>query len=160
MYLRDDNASAVLQLTGKRTPILKFPGKDERTERFGLVRQQGSIDGVVKGIRGIDETIHVTLVSEDQQITHIRTNKQTAKRLAHHFLEPVRLFGLGKWRRDSEGTWEMEEFHVQDFAPLDDTPLSGALRKIRSIPSEWTDDTYAELDELRRGPKGESHGGG
>jgi hypothetical protein len=158
MYLREDNASAAL-LGEDRSTILSFPGRQQAVERFGLVRQHGSLDGVVKRIGGIDQTIHITLVSEDQQISHIRTSQQTAKRLATHIFDPVRLFGLGKWRRDTEGSWTLEEFQVHDFAALDNTSLSGALDKIRAINTEWDDESYADLDELRHGPKGESNGG-
>lgn len=158
MFLRDDNATAVLK-EGKRTTVLKFPGREQPTERYGLVKQQGSIDGVLRKVGGIDQTIHIMLLAEDQQVSHIHTTQQTAKRLAQHMFDPVRLFGLGKWRRDSEGAWTLEEFRVQDFTTLDDTPLSDALSKIRAIKTGWDDESYAELDQLRHGLRGEDNGG-
>lgn len=158
-FLREDNTKAVLHEKGSRTAVLKFPGKDQPVEQFGAVRQQGSIDGLVRGVKGTDDTIHITLVSEDHPISRIHTNPETAKRLAKHWDEMVRLFGLGKWRRNSEGVWALEEFRVREFVALDNTPLSEALEKIRAVKSDWNDDSYIELGEIRHGPNGGDNGG-
>ena len=156
--LREDDATAVL-LRGRKTPVLRFPGREESAERFAAVREYGTLDGEVRWIGGIDETIHITLKSEDVTVSRIQTNKQMAKQLAPYLFELVRLVGQGKWRRDTEGEWQLEEFRVQGFEPLKDTPLSSALEKVRAVKTEWDEDSYAQLDEIRHGPKGGTNGG-
>lgn len=154
--LREDDAVGALK---NGATILAFPGRDEPREEFTSVKQQGFIDGVVTGVRGRDESIHITLQVEDKQVSGCYTNRAVAKRLAAKFLEPVRLFGKGKWRRDSDGNWTLEDFKVDDFEPLDDAPLSKALANLRAIPTEWGENAYSELDEIRHGPKDKRNGG-
>jgi hypothetical protein len=162
--LRADDAIGVLserKTTGTPTTavVVRFPGREEVHEQFPTIRQQGSIDGIVTGIRGRDETIHVTLQAEGQQISGCFTTKTIAKQLAAKFLEPVRLFGRGRWARDAEGTWSLVDFKIESFDGLVDVPLSTALADIRSIATEWVDDAYKELDEIRHGRKGKQNGG-
>ncbi len=154
--LREDNAVGSLK---NGVTILTFPGREEAREEFTSVKQQGFIDGVVTGVRGRDESIHITLQVEDRQVSGCYTNRAVAKRLAAKFLEPVRLFGKGKWHRDSDGNWALEDFKVENFEPLDDAPLSKALATLRAIPTEWDDDSYQELRVIRHGPEGKRNGG-
>jgi hypothetical protein len=162
--LRADNAVGVLIERRKgATPtsalVIRFPGREEVHEEFPAIRQQGSVDGIVTGIRGKDETIHVTLQAEGEQISGFVTNKTIAKQLATKLFEPVRLFGRGRWMRDAEGNWSLLDFRIESFDALADVPLSTALADIRAIASEWTDDAYKELDVIRHGRKGNQNGG-
>jgi hypothetical protein len=156
--LRADNGVGVLKDT-KSAIVIRFPGRDEVQEEFTAVRQHGSIDGVITGIRGKDETIHITLQSEGQQLSGIETNRTIAKQLGAKLFEPVRLFGRGRWARDADGNWSLITFKVESFEGLRDVPLSTALDELRSIPTEWTDESYGELGMIRHGPTGKRNGG-
>lgn len=131
----------------------KCAGRELVQEKFPSVRQQGSIDGIITGIRVRDATAHVTLQSEGQQISgcEIR-DRALAKQLAAKYLEPVRLFGRGKWTRDADGVWQLADFRVESFQALDDAPLGRALEELRAIPMEWGDDEYSLLTNERQGP--------
>lgn len=159
--LRDDNAVGVLRDTAPRGVIIRFPGREMAQEKFPSVRQHGSIDGIVTGIRGRDATAHVILQSEGQQISgcEIR-DRAMAKQLAAKYLEPVRLFGRGKWTRDADGAWQLEDFKVESFQALDDASLSKALEELRAIPLEWGDDEFDQLLKDRHGPAGGKRNGG
>ncbi len=158
--LRADNASGILKDDKPaRAVVVRFPGREEVIEDFPVIRQHGSIDGIVTGIRGKDETIHITLQSEGRQISGCQTNKTLAKQLGTKLFEPVRLFGRGKWTRDAEGSWCLADFRVESFESLDDTPLSDALASLRTINSNWDEDAYQELIAMRHGP-GEKRNGG
>jgi hypothetical protein len=155
--LRDDNASGVLQLK-KGAVILRFPGRLETEEKFASIRQQGSIDGIINRIGGRDETIHVGLEMDGKHVSACSTTRTIAKELRHLLFEPVRLFGRGRWSRDNDGNWTLEDFRIDSFQELNDAPLSDALRELRSIPAEWGDDAFSELNEIRKGPKGRRNG--
>jgi hypothetical protein len=157
--LRDDNAIGVLRDTGPRGIVIRFPGRELAEEKFASIRQQGSIDGIVTGIRGKDETIHITLQSEGQQISGCETTRTIAKQLAAKYLEPVRLFGRGSWSRDADGVWSLVKFKIESFEALQDVPLASALDALRAIPTEWGDDAYTELDKMRHGPGDKRNGG-
>jgi hypothetical protein len=155
--LRDDNAVGVLR-TGSAI-VLPFPGRNEAQEEFESVRQQGFVDGVVTGVRGRDETRHITLETADGQQSGFSTTRAIAKELARKYDEHVRLFGRGKWNRDKEGVWTLQEFKVEGFEELDDAPLSDVLAKLRSIATEWGDAAYEELSVIRHGTRGNGNGG-
>jgi hypothetical protein len=159
--LRDDDAIAVLRDKKKSGVIIRFPGREEAQEEFASVRQYGSIDGIVTWVGGTDETAHITLETEGQQVSRIFTTRPLAKALDPKLFEPVRLHGRGRWCRDSEGTWSLIDFKAESFEPLDDAPLSAVVSQLREIPSDWSDDAYGELGTIRHGPKsrGKRNGG-
>jgi hypothetical protein len=156
--LRADNANGVLRDVAPRGLVVRFPGRELVEEKF-TVRQQGSIDGIITGIRGRDTSIHITLQSEGQQISGCETTRAIAKQLGAKLFEPVRLFGRGRWSRDDDGAWTLEQFRIESFEALQDVPLTEALAVLRDIPTEWGDDAYTELIETRRGPGGRKNGG-
>ena len=138
--------------------IVKFAGRELTEEKFPSVHQHGAIDGTVTGIRGKDETIHITLNSEGRQVSGCETNRTIAKQLGAKLYEPVRLFGRGRWSRDADGVWILEYFKIESFECLEDVPLMTALAALRSIPTKWDDNAYSELDAMRHG-KGKRNGG-
>lgn len=149
--LREDNAVGALK---NRKLLLRFPGREETQEAFAAVRQQGSLDGIITGVRGRDQTAHITLQDGERQISGCWTNRTIAKQLGAKLWEPVRLFGRGRWRRDEEGIWTLVDFKVEGFEPLDDAPLSDALANLRRIPTQWDDNAYKDLTMIRRGGNG------
>jgi hypothetical protein len=158
--LREDNAVGFLREKRTSAVVLKFPGRLAPEERFAAVRQYGSIDGVINRIGGRDETIHVSLEMDGQQISGCYTTRAVAKELRHVLFDTtVRLFGRGKWNRDGDGNWSLEEFKIESFEPLKDAPLSQVLTELRSIPTHWTDESYDELRAIRHGPGDKRNGG-
>ena len=157
--LRDDNAIGILRSIAPHGIVIKFPGRETAEEKFASIRQQGSIDGIVTGIRGRDETIHITIQSEGQQISGCQTNRTIAKQLGAKLFEPVRLFGRGRWTRDSEGVWTLIDFKIESFEGLQDVPLTSALAALRAIPTEWDDKSYSEINTMRSGPESKRNGG-
>ena len=162
--LREDNAVGALQNghadgAGVSSVILPFPGREEAKEEFATVRQYGSFDGIVTGVSGKDATAHILLLAEGQQISGFYTTRAIAKQIGAKFDEAVRLFGRGRWRRDNEGSWVLINFKVEDWAPLDESSLSDALADLRSIPTDWTDSAFAELDAIRHGQPDVTNGG-
>ena len=155
--MREDNAAGHLR-EGKAI-VIKFPGKNEAEEKFPSVRQQGAIDGIVTRVGGADATAHVLLEAEGKQVTGCYTTREIAKQLGRKLYEAVRLFGRGRWSRDSEGVWALQSFKIESFEPLSDAPLSEALTDLRAIPAEWDDDAFSELQVIRQGPRGKRDGG-
>ena len=88
---------------------------------------------------------------EGEIIHKCNSNREVAKRLAPHlFGGTLRVHGFGKWNRDSFGNWVMERFNITDFTPLDDSNLSVAVAKMRSITTDLhsSDDPLKELGRL------------
>lgn len=159
-YLRDDNAVAALREGRKGAVVIRFPGREEAEEKFPSVRQHGAIDGRVIRVGGSDASQPIWLEAEGKQISGCFTTHTIAKQLAQKLYEPVRLFGRGRWSRDSDGVWSLMEFKIENFEPLEEASLTDALNALRAIPTEWTDESYAELDAFRHGPpRGKRNGG-
>jgi hypothetical protein len=157
--LREDNAVGFVQDKQSKAVIIRFPGREEAEEKFASVRQHGSIDGMVIRVGGADDTVPVWLEAEGKQITHCYTTRAIAKQIGAKLFETVRLFGRGRWSRDSEGTWTLVEFKIESFEPLQETSLSSALAEVRAIPAEWGEDALTELGMIRHGPGGKRNGG-
>jgi len=158
--LREDNATGSLSDKKQTAKILQFPGKLQAAEKFTAIKQQGSIDGVVNAIGGRDDTVHIRLLDHSgKQLSGCYTSRPIAKELAKLLFEPVRLFGRGRWNRDDDGNWALEDFRVESFEALNDAPLSDALTALRAIPTEWTDDAISELGMIRHGSGGKRNGG-
>jgi hypothetical protein len=157
--LREDNGIAILQHKKEKDILIRFPGREEIEEKFPSIREDGSIDGRLVRIGDIDETVHIALQLEDRQLTGCWTSPTIAKQLAPHFLEQVRLFGRGRWIRDSEGAWTLSDFKIERFEPLKDALLSAALAELRAVPVGWDQQSYDELSVIRHGPGAKRDGG-
>jgi hypothetical protein len=156
--LRADNGAGVLQETSG-AEIIRFPGVGD-IARYGTITQQCSVDGEVIRIGGTRKRVPIMLRSEDELIAECYTGRATAKNLATHLFEPVRLFGTGRFAREDDGAWKLEYFAVDSFTPLADEPLSKVLVALRAIPGgDWGEDALEQLRFIRHGPKGTEDGG-
>ena len=76
-----------------------------------------------------------------------------AKQLASYLYgQRVRIHGRGKWRRTPERVWELDNFDIKTFEPLDEAPLADVIETLRGIEgSEWNemDNPQEELKKLR-----------
>ena len=137
-----------------RRKIVEFP-KPQAME-YGSVVEESEVEGIVIRIGGKDETIHVHVLDGDKTHTCV-TTREKARELREYLLEfdkPLRLIGRGKWTRTANGTWDLTEFKIADYEPLNGEALEQVLERIRKIPgSGWDkiDDPLAELDKIRRG---------
>jgi hypothetical protein len=152
--LLEDNAAALLT-DPDRGKIIEFPGKNRLVkETYGPFNQQGSVDGTLVYIGGIDETAHADL-EEGTRIHHCTMNRELAKKLCPYLYGvTIRVFGVGRWHRTERGEWTMDKFTVADFKPLDESTFSDTIEGLRKIEGNaWkrVRDPLAELSQLRHG---------
>ena len=157
--LAEDNAAGfVYEDENISAEIIAFPGITRpRPVVYGPIKQEGSLDGILISVSGADETVHLQLKIALLKYTEIDTNRDTARRLAKHMYDPVRVYGVGRWLRDEEGSWVLKKFRVDSFSVLAPDDLSDAVEKMRSIEgSEWKemDDPLSELKALREKANG------
>jgi hypothetical protein len=154
--LRADNGKAIYRETSG-AEIIRFPGIEDAV-RYDSVTQQCAVDGEVIRIGGTGRNVPVMLRSENDLIGNCYTNRTTAKELATHLFEPVRLLGTGRFIRETHGGWKLDYFAISSFSPLSNEPLSSVIRALRAIPGgEWGEDALEHLQMLRH--EGESNGG-
>lgn len=147
--LRDDNATGALHEGTRKANLLFFPGCEERREASLVVRDHGTLAGVVVRIGGKDQTVHVHLEAEGAAYTKLECTRALGKQIAACLFEFVRVAGRGTWSRDSDGNWALDRFVIQSFERLDDAPLSEALEGVRALKLDWGPDAYGALRLLR-----------
>lgn len=152
--LAEDNATGfVYEDEDESAKIIAFPGVTRpKPTTFGPFNQEGSLDGILISVSGADQTVHLQLQNGEIKYTGIDTNRETARRLAKHMYEPVRVFGTGRWLRDQEGKWILKKFKVESYKALAADGLKDAIDQMREIEgSEWKDmdDPVGALKALR-----------
>ena len=143
---------------GESAQIIAFPGRDRpKPVRFGPFNQEGSLDGVLVSIGGVDRTISLQLQNGDIKYTGCETNREIARQLGRHLFEPVRIHGTGRWFREEDGAWTLRRFRVQRFEVLRREDLKEAVEQLRAVEgSGWRelDDPVAALEKIRKGESG------
>tara|TARA_R110000751_G_scaffold272764_1_gene373019 strand:+ start:44721 stop:45467 length:747 start_codon:yes stop_codon:yes gene_type:complete len=157
--LAEDNASGfVYEDEDQGAEVIVFPGVTRpRPMTCGPFNQEGSLDGILISVSGADQTVHLQLQNGDIKYTGIDTNRETARRLAKHMYEPVRVFGTGRWLRDQEGNWLLKKFRVDSYSILAANDLKDAIDQMRDIEgSDWKeiDDPIKALKALREKASG------
>jgi len=114
----------------------------------------GALQGKVIRVGGKQDTVSVELQDVDGFVYLCRATRDVARKLAREMFEPtVRVHGAGKWSRDDDGTWRIDDFQIARFEVLDDTTLAETIKELRTIPAPWKnfEDPHAELERLRNG---------
>lgn len=152
--LADDNATGFIYAgddPGEK--VVAFPGITRpKPVSYGPFNQEGTLDGTLVSIGGTDRTIHLQLQNGDIKFTGLYTDRETARRLAKHIFEPIRVSGTGRWLREEDGAWTLKSFKVQSFDVLQGSDLRDVIEELRKIEgSEWKDfdDPIATLKALR-----------
>lgn len=154
-YLREDGGSAILKFKGGAR-VIAFPGIKTPLSEEVVIHEWGTLDGVVIRVGGAEETVPVWLDGESGQRFKCNSSRAIAKELAAHlFGQAVRTSGNGKWRRNSEQVWEMEEFMIKNWEPLAGESLAEAVSAMRAVEgSGWDqlDDPQGEWRRVRGEP--------
>lgn len=151
--LANDNAIGTLSEVETGRVVLPFVGRNRpKPVVFPPFRENTSIDGQVVNIGGRDSTAHATLQDGDAFHVNVSMKRELARDLAKLLYgPPVRLFGNGRFERQSDGVWKMLDFRVDRFVVLDDKTIGEALEAVRSAPSNGLlkPDIYSKITQLR-----------
>ena len=154
--LREDNAIGdVVEPDGSK--VIEFPGRlKKQFEVIGPISEHGTLDGVPIGISGQNDSVRVHLRDLDGTVYFCEARMDVARRLRRHlFDDPVRVIGLGRWLRDTDGAWEMKTFRIHDFSLLNDNTLDEVIGRLREAhkKSDWAalEDPIGELESIRNG---------
>lgn len=143
--LRDDRGIAQFSRSRARTKVLSFPGIEEAPTKALTLKQVGTFQGQLVRVGGADATAHLQIIAGDNKESKFVADRKTAKRLATHIYDQIRVFGRGTWRRDDKGDWELLEFKVESFEVLNEAKLSEAVADLRKLAQLWPDDILDQL---------------
>lgn len=152
--LAKDGAVAVL-IAPSQSNVIEFPGRTRpKPVRYGPFREVGTLDGRIIRIGGRDETIPVWLKDGEVEYHCNVRGEEVARRLAPYYLNGViRVHGSGKWVREENGSWKLEQFDISDFEVLDESPMVDVVSKLRAVEgSTWheSEDALTDILGLRR----------
>jgi hypothetical protein len=148
-FLAEDGWTAELPLP-KGGEVIAFPGKLKVSKAIRTVNQHTSVQGRLVRIEGVGDQVKVGLDIDGDLTARISINASYARELAHCFHQHVRLSGEGKWTRDTDGRWFLENLKATAFEPLDDVPLAQTLNRLKEIlPSGAGEKIIRAVDELR-----------
>ena len=133
--------------------ILTFEGiKKKKPLTFGPFKQEGSLDGILISVTGADSTVHLQLQNGDLKYTNIDTDRATAKKIAQHLYDPLRLHGIGTWERNEDGNWNLKRFRLSGFDVLGTQDIRSAFHDLRKLSgSSWRelDDPILNAQKIR-----------
>jgi len=151
--LRRDNAKAVV-IDPVNKKVLEFRGRDlNRLVQYGPFSEPGTIDGELVMIGGIQShEVPVHLRNREGEVYNCYATHSIARELAPYlFGDYLRAEGRGRWIRQRNGDWHMEQFTIKSFSLLDKRTLKETIEDLRAIPAKWKelDDPYGELMKIR-----------
>lgn len=163
--LANDNATGRIFVEGEDSvapvELLAFPGRDRpKAQSYGPFTQEGNLDGILIAVGGKDETVPLRLQNGKSTYSNCDTTRTVARELAKHLFEPVRIYGTGRWMRETDNSWTLVRFRVHRFEVLEKTSLRDTVTALRAVQGgAWKTvaDPLAELADLRRDEDDELH---
>lgn len=151
--LLNDNAIGTLTEAATGRIVVPFVGRNRpKLLGFPPFRQDAAIDGQIVSIGGRDNTAHAILQDGDVYHANISMKRDLARQLAKLLYGPIiRLHGSGRFDRRPDGVWNMLDFRVDRFEPLDERSLSETVSALRDIAGNglMNADAYKALADLR-----------
>ncbi len=149
--LAEDGWTAELPLP-KGGELISFPGKVRASKAIRSVTQHTAIQGRLIRIEGAGDLVKIGLeIDGDLSAAGISLNATAAIELAHRFHQFVRLSGEGKWSRNTDGKWSLDNLKATSFEVLEDAPLDETLGKLKGLLGPGTaQEIVKNVEELRR----------
>jgi hypothetical protein len=153
--LVNDNAAATFTEVATGRVLVPFVGRDRpKPLTFPPFRENTSINGQIVRIGGRDDTAHATLQDGSTIHTGVNMKRELARELGKLLYGPmVRLHGNGKFERQADGVWKMDDFKVDRYEVLDERSLAETLTLVRTVPNNglMEPDRYHLVSSLRIG---------
>ena len=158
MLAKDGTSGFICEEIDNNAKIIDFPGINRtRMKTIGLIEQEDSLEGILVRVGGTGQLVHLQLQDGQNKQSNIEIDREMARQIAKHLFRPVRLFGKGRWLRNEEGKWVLQNFLVKDFKELEEGDLEELIKQLRaSKGSKWgeMDDPMSVLMMLRHDEKG------
>ena len=130
--------------------VIQFPGTSRNEKALKRVQQPTTIRGRLIRIEGSGDVVKIGLEIDGRLSARVSFPAASVQDLARHFHHHVSVTGDGRWKRDDDGQWSLEDLKAVSFEPLDDSPLSTVLDRLRNLmPAGEGTKIIKAVDELR-----------
>ena len=154
-FLGEDGIAEAQLLDSGSNVVHLFHGLAAVDDEIDRVYQEGTVDGVVTGLVGADDTMHLHLRSINaQDLKLVVRDEDLARDILSYFRKGIlRVSVQGHWLRSVDG-WhpEANRCTVRSFVPLDERPASEVFRELAEVPDNgWKamERPEAFWDEIR-----------
>lgn len=145
--LREDRTSATFS-DDQNTNVVQFPGKLEEGDHLYSIKDSASFAGELYHIAGTKDGVNARISTDSYGVVFCRTSRALGKELRDFLFENVRVMGRGTWTRLKNGKWEIHDFKIVDYAPVDTDGLRAAVNRIRDRDIDWPDDPLGLINEI------------
>lgn len=153
MLGEDNTKGYIFKDNDQSAKIIDFrDAVEERQATYGPFKQEGTLDGTLISVSGANKIVRIQLQDGDVKYTNIEIDRESARNLAKHMYEAVRVCGTGEWLRNPKGNWDMKKFRIDSFKVLEADDLRDVVKQMRSIEgSEWKkmDDPIDVWEKMR-----------
>lgn len=137
----DDRLPAKIK---SRSGVLLYLPSFEPAQFPLKVRDSGHVTGELSGIvrdgkSGVKARIRPL---DGGPLVYCTADEKIGREMGNYFLSYVRVYGTGWWIRDIDGNWSCESMQVESAQKLENVSISDAIRKIRSLEIDWSDDPF------------------
>ena len=130
--------------------VIQFPGTPKSDKGLKRVQQPTTIRGRLIRIEGAGDVVKVGLEIDGRLSARVSFPAASIQDLARHFHHYVSVTGDGRWKRADDGQWSLENLNAMSFEPLDDSPLTTVLDRLRVLmPHEEGVKIIKAVDEMR-----------
>lgn len=153
--MRKDGARGTIIDPGKNVLLTFAPSRTANDDaKEYILHDNGELDGVVVGIAGKDDTVHVRLQAHDGTVNSVTVRDMgLARELAGRFrLGTVRVHVHGTWKRRTDGVWEPNVVYADRIEDLDQSSAQDVFNALAAIPgNSWgaLDDADALWRKIR-----------
>lgn len=142
--LKDDGTSGRL-CNSEGENVIVFPGQGVVQSINLRVRDAANFVGELYHISGTQGDVKVRISTDTYGVVYCTTTRDIAKELGDFLFENVKVSGRGVWSRTVSGDWDISDFLITDFKPINKESLRTSIDKIRRLDIEWPEDTLGEI---------------
>ena len=147
--LATDGATGSL-LTPSGDRILHLASRKSAAEEVPVVKQSGTLDGVLTRVGGRGTIVPVHM-QQGEEIHQCEASRETARKMAPHIYgKPLRVTGNGTWERVALGNWKLRRFRIAEFHELGDGSFLEDFARLRKLGFEGWKQFDNPMEEIMR----------
>lgn len=154
--LKEDGTSGAF-FDKQNQNVVQFPGKRTDDSAIYRTRDAASFTGELYHISGNKDDVKARVNTDAYGVVFCTTTKEIGRSLRDFLFEKVKVSGRGTWARSSEGTWEVNDFTITDFMPVESGGLRESVERLRKIGIDWPDDPIGLIREIEENGGGQIH---
>ncbi|PCJ38638.1 MAG: hypothetical protein COA81_12630 [Alphaproteobacteria bacterium] len=145
--LKEDGTSGAF-FDDSNQNIIQFPGKRSEDVMEIRIRDAATFTGELYYIAGTKDDAKIRISTDTYGVVFCSTTRDIAKALRDFLFEDVKVSGRGTWTRNQNGMWNIDDFAITDFAPVQKENLRSAVNGLRELKIEWPDDPLGKIRNI------------